>query len=88
MELEAIGLKVNLYSGIVYNFKKNQFNLLKQAESNDKKLRRRPDSTLKNDAVIITNQSGRADAFAEKFGELALAWAQKYKGDKDALPTP
>ena len=55
--LEAIKVKSNLYSMVVTN-SQNQYKVLRQADSNDHKIRKRPDINFKSNAIILyTNQN-------------------------------
>lgn len=91
IELIAIKLHVNLYSMIVTN-KDGLVKVVQQAASNDRKLRKRPDNTLKSDAFKL-HKSKIADKFADCRCQYGMAWAEKYKPREDgrhdrSQPTP
>ena len=63
--------------------------VLKQSPTNDRSLRQRPETQLKNEALhLLIDQARQENSFAQLFGEFGTEWAKKYKGKGDALPTP
>lgn len=86
LELELIAIKVNIYTMIVIN-KDNQVKLLRQAPTNDRRLRKRDKTSKKSEALIMRVAPGRKEAFSDDFGGIGRLWAKQYKGSPDALPS-
>ena len=49
--------------------KEGQVKLLKRAATNDRMLRHRPEGSIKNAALIISDPQRKEDKFADTFGE-------------------
>ena len=64
LELELIALKVNLYSMTIVN-QKQEVKVLMQAKTNDRKLRKRDETSLKSQTLHLKTTTIRDNTFAE-----------------------
>ena len=74
--LEALGVRVNLYSMVIVN-NKEHVKLLLEAPTNDRQSRYRPESTQKYAAVLLLNDLEKRN-FAKRAGEFGILWVRKY----------
>jgi len=74
--LEALGVRVNLYSMVAENTKKLVVKLLLEAPTNDRKSRYRPENTQKYAAILLQDNEKRD--FASEAGEFGILWVAKY----------
>ena len=74
--LEALGVRVNLYSMVTENTKKLVVKLLLEAPTNDRQSRYRPYNTQKYAAVLLQDNEKRN--FAKRAGEFGILWVAKY----------
>ena len=75
--LEALGVRVNLYSMVTENTKKLVVKLLLEAPTNDRQSRYRPESTQKYAPILLLNDHEKRN-FAKKAGEFGKLWVRKY----------
>jgi len=74
--LEALGVRVNLYSMVIVN-NKEHVKLLLEAPTNDRQSRYRPESTQKYAPVLLLNDHEKRN-FAKVAGEFGNLWVRKY----------
>ena len=83
--LEVLDLRVNLYSMVIVNNKK-QVKLLEEAPTNNRYTRWRAETTQKYAAVLLQSDEEKRN-FAKVYGEFGKIWALKYKGNKFGYPS-
>ena len=74
--LEALGVRVNLYSMVIVN-NKEHVKLLLEAPTNDRQSRYRPESTQKYAPILLLNDHEKRN-FANEAGEFGKLWVRKY----------
>ena len=66
--------------------KKGQLKVLFRERAVDRATRRRPDQNHKAEALFILQEKDNQD-FAKRWGDYGYTWAERVKGDEDAMPS-
>ena len=81
----SLAAKANIYSMVNVD-PKGQLKILYRVWDNDRAIRRRPEQNHKAEPLYIFQEADKSD-FAKRRGDYGLTWAEKVKGDKDAMPS-
>ena len=81
----SLAAKANIYSMVNVD-PKGQLKILYRVWDNDRAIRRRPEQNHKAEPLYIFQEADKSD-FAKRTGDYGYTWAEKVKGDEDALPS-